>query len=132
MDKLNRHLFGDNFQWGVSTAAFQIEGACDTDGKGESIWDAFTAKKGKVLNGHRADVACNFYNNYREDIDLVKKLNIPNFRFSISWTRVLSTPLRRYFYPERRQHVLKDCRLFREDFLEILFIDVIQKAKAAG
>jgi beta-glucosidase len=89
MDKLNKHLFGDDFQWGVSTAAFQIEGACSTDGKGQSIWDAFTARKGKVLNGHRADVACDFYNNYREDIDLVKKLNIPNFRFSISWTRIL-------------------------------------------
>jgi beta-glucosidase len=89
MDKLNRHLFGDDFQWGVSTAAFQIEGACDTDGKGESIWDAFTAKKGKVLNGHQANIACNFYHNYQEDIDLVKQLNIPNFRFSISWTRIL-------------------------------------------
>jgi len=89
MDKLNRNLFGDDFQWGVSVAAFQIEGAVDADGKGESIWDAFTAKKGKVLNGHRADVACNFYNNYKEDIDLIKKLGIPNFRFSISWTRIL-------------------------------------------
>lgn len=89
MDQLNKALFGEDFKWGVSTAAFQIEGACDADGKGISIWDAFTAKKGKVLNGHKADVACDFYNNYRADIDLVKKLHIPNFRFSISWTRVL-------------------------------------------
>jgi beta-glucosidase len=89
MDHLNKKLFGEDFKWGVSTAAFQIEGACDTDGKGLSIWDAFTAKKGKILNGHTADMACDFYNNYRADIDLVKQLNIPNFRFSISWTRVL-------------------------------------------
>jgi len=89
MDYLNRSLFGDDFKWGVSTAAFQIEGACDEDGKGESIWDAFTAKKGKVLNGHKADVACDFYNNYKDDIDLIKQLNIPNFRFSISWPRIL-------------------------------------------
>lgn len=89
MDKINKSLFGDNFQWGVSTAAFQIEGACNTDGKGESIWDVFTAKKGKILNGHHAQVACDFYNNYKADIDLVKQLNIPNFRFSISWTRIL-------------------------------------------
>ena len=89
MDKLNRSLFGDDFQWGVSTAAFQIEGACAADGKGESIWDAFTAKKGKVSNGHHAQIACDFYNNYKADIDLVKQLNIPNFRFSISWTRIL-------------------------------------------
>jgi beta-glucosidase len=89
MDQLNKSLFGENFKWGVSTAAFQIEGATDADGKGLSIWDAFTAKKGKILNGHKADVACDFYNNYKADIDLVKQLNIPNFRFSISWTRLL-------------------------------------------
>lgn len=89
MDKFNKTLFGDDFQWGVSTAAFQIEGAHDADGKGESIWDVFTAKKGKVLNGHHAKTACDFYNNYKADIDLVKQLNIPNFRFSISWTRLL-------------------------------------------
>jgi beta-glucosidase len=91
MDKINRSLFGDNFQWGVSTAAFQIEGACNADGKGESIWDVFTAKKGKILHGHHAQIACDFYNNYKADIDLVKQLNIPNFRFSISWTRILPT-----------------------------------------
>jgi beta-glucosidase len=89
MDQLNKSLFGEDFKWGVSTAAFQIEGASDADGKGLSIWDAFTAKKGKILNGHKADVACDFYNNYKADIDLVKQLNIPNFRFSISWTRLL-------------------------------------------
>lgn len=89
MDHFKRSLFGSDFQWGVSTAAFQIEGACDTAGKGESIWDVFTKKKGKVLNGDRADTACDFYNNYPADIDLVKQLNIPNFRFSIAWTRIL-------------------------------------------
>ncbi|HTD41214.1 MAG TPA: GH1 family beta-glucosidase [Mucilaginibacter sp.] len=86
---MNKSLFGKDFKWGVSTAAFQIEGASDADGKGISIWDAFTAKKGKVRNGHKADIACDFYNNYETDIDLVKQLNIPNFRFSISWTRIL-------------------------------------------
>jgi len=89
MDHLNKALFGKDFKWGISTAAFQIEGACDADGKGVSIWDAFSAKKGKILSDHKADVACDFYNNYEADIDLVKQLNIPNFRFSISWTRVL-------------------------------------------
>src|SRR5579872_1189766 len=89
MDKFDKSLFGDDFEWGVSTAAFQMEGAHDADGKGESIWDAFTAKKGKVKGGHNAEIACDFYNNYKADIDLVKKLNIPNFRFSISWTRIL-------------------------------------------
>eukprot|EP01037_Dinobryon_pediforme_P000838 gene838-842_t len=85
----NKKLFGDDFVWGVSTAAFQIEGAHDADGKGESIWDVFTGKKGKILKGHHAKVATDFYNQYRSDIDLIKQLNIPNFRFSISWTRIL-------------------------------------------
>jgi beta-glucosidase len=84
----NKKLFGDNFAWGVSTAAFQVEGSYDIGGKGESIWDVFTNKKGKILNGENATTACDFYNKYQDDIDLIKKLNIPNFRFSISWTRI--------------------------------------------
>src|ERR1700748_2631529 len=89
MNQFNKSLFGEDFVWGVSAAAFQTEGACYADGKGESIWDAFVTKKGKIANGDRADIACDFYKNYKADIDLVKQLNIPNFRFSISWTRIL-------------------------------------------
>jgi beta-glucosidase len=84
----NKKLFGDDFAWGVSTAAFQVEGSYNIGGKGESIWDVFTHKKGKILNGENANIACDFYNQYQHDIDLIKKLNIPNFRFSISWTRI--------------------------------------------
>jgi beta-glucosidase len=86
---LTKKLFGDNFAWGISTAAFQTEGACADDGKGQSIWDEFTSRKGKVLNGDKADIACDFYHRYRQDIDLIKQMNIPNFRFSISWSRIL-------------------------------------------
>ncbi|HVW96742.1 MAG TPA: GH1 family beta-glucosidase [Mucilaginibacter sp.] len=86
---ISKKLFGDDFSWGVSVAALQIEGACDADGKGESIWDTFSAKKGKILNGHHPGTACDFYNRYKEDIDLIRQLNIPCFRFSISWTRIL-------------------------------------------
>ena len=81
--------FGADFQWGVSTAAFQTEGASETDGKGPSIWDTFTHRKGKIKSGDRADVACNFYHQYRGDVDLVKAMHIPNFRFSLSWPRIL-------------------------------------------
>lgn len=88
---LNKNQFGDDFLWGVSTAAFQIEGAHDADGKGSSIWDVFTAQKGKIKNGHHALTACDFYNSYQNDIDLIRELNIPNFRFSISWTRIMPT-----------------------------------------
>ena len=86
---INKKLFGDDFAWGVSTAAFQVEGACDADGKGASIWDVFVQRGDKVKDGHKADIACDFYNQYQRDIDLVKQLNIPNFRFSLSWTRIL-------------------------------------------
>jgi beta-glucosidase len=85
---LNKQLFGDDFAWGVSTAAPQIEGAHDADGKGQSIWDVFSARKGKILNGDHHYTACDFYNCYEQDIDLVKQLNIPNFRFSIAWSRI--------------------------------------------
>lgn len=88
---LNKNQFGEDFLWGVSTAAFQIEGAHDSDGKGSSIWDVFTSQKGKIKNGHHALTACDFYNSYQGDIDLIKELNIPNFRFSISWPRIMPT-----------------------------------------
>ncbi len=86
---INKELFGEDFAWGVSTAAFQIEGACDLDGKGMSIWDVFVNRTDKIKSGHSPAVACDFYNRYEQDIDLVKQLNIPNFRFSLSWTRIL-------------------------------------------
>ncbi|MBF4465415.1 GH1 family beta-glucosidase [Flavobacterium sp. LC2016-12] len=88
---LHKDQFGQDFLWGVSTAAFQIEGAHDADGKGSSIWDVFTSQKGKVKNGHHALTACDFYNSYQKDIDLISHLNIPNFRFSISWPRIMPT-----------------------------------------
>jgi len=88
-EKLNRDLFGKDFKWGASTAAYQIEGSHDTDGKGNSIWDVFSERKGKILGGHHGKIACDFYNLYPEDIALVKKLHIPNLRYSVSWSRVL-------------------------------------------
>jgi len=86
--QLSKKDFGKGFIWGVSAAAFQVEGAAAIDGKGQSIWDVFAEKKGKILNGDIPGDACDFYNQYKNDIDLIKQLNIPNFRFSISWTRI--------------------------------------------
>ena len=80
--------FGEDFTWGVSTAAYQIEGAHNIDGKGASIWDTFSQQKKKIIDDHNGNVACNFYNNYAEDIALMHKMNIANFRFSISWSRI--------------------------------------------
>jgi beta-glucosidase len=85
---LNRAAFGDDFHWGVSTAAYQIEGAYREDGKGPSVWDAFTQKNKKILHGHHGNEACDFYNRYPEDIGLLHQLHIPNFRFSLAWSRI--------------------------------------------
>ena len=80
--------FGHNFKWGVSTAAYQIEGAHDAHGKGLSIWDTFSQKRKKIVDNHNGNIACDFYNRCTEDILLLYKLNIPNYRFSISWSRI--------------------------------------------
>lgn len=81
--------FPDNFLWGVSTSAYQIEGAVNEDGRGESIWDRFAHTPGKVDDGSTADVACDHYHRYPEDIDLMADLGIQAYRFSISWPRIL-------------------------------------------
>lgn len=86
---LNASDFGKDFTWGVSTAAYQIEGCHDADGKGRSIWDEFTATPKMILNGDNANVSCDFYHRYKEDILLMKSMNIDNYRFSISWPRIL-------------------------------------------
>ena len=76
--------FGEEFVWGVASSAYQTEGAYLEDGKGMSIWDVFTAMPGKE-SGH---TACSFYHRYIQDIILMQYLNIKNFRFSISWSRI--------------------------------------------
>lgn len=83
-----RSDFGNGFLFGVATAAYQIEGAWNVDGKGPSIWDTFTHKRGKIKTGETGDVACDFYHKYKEDIDLIKELNLDVFRFSLSWSRL--------------------------------------------
>lgn len=85
---LHQSAFGDNFKWGVSTAAYQIEGGYQCDGKGPSIWDTFTGTKGKIQSGHHANHACDFYNRFCDDLALMQALHIPNFRFSLAWSRL--------------------------------------------
>ncbi len=87
--KLKKEDFGKDFVWGVSTAAYQIEGAHAQHDKGMSIWDRFVSKKGTIFQGHHGEIACDFYNRYQEDILLMKSMNIKNFRFSLSWSRIL-------------------------------------------
>ena len=79
----------NQFKWGVTTSAFQTEGAHDIDGKGVSIWDEFTKKKRKIKDGANAHFATAFYYQYKKDIDIAKNLGLDIFRFSISWARIL-------------------------------------------
>lgn len=82
-------MMNDNFVWGVATSAYQIEGGKYANGKRASIWDEFCRKHGKIQNNHRGDHACDFFYQYKNDIQLLKQLGIDHFRFSISWPRVI-------------------------------------------
>jgi beta-glucosidase len=80
--------FPDGFLWGTATAAYQVEGAWNEDGKGESIWDRFAHTPGKIKNDDTGDVADDHYHRYKEDVQLMKALGSNAYRFSISWPRV--------------------------------------------
>ncbi len=86
---LSKDDFGKDFTWGVSTAAYQIEGGHDLHSKGKSIWDVFVKRRNKIFQNQHGDIACDFYYHYTKDICLMSRLNIPNHRFSISWSRIL-------------------------------------------
>ena len=81
--------FPENFVWGASSAAYQIEGAWNDDGKGPSIWDVFARKPSAIRNGESGEVACDHYHRYKEDVNLMKAIGLHAYRLSISWSRVL-------------------------------------------
>jgi beta-glucosidase len=80
--------FPAGFTWGAATAAYQIEGAVDADGRGPSVWDTFSRTPGKVRGGDTGDIACDSYHRYPEDADLLRSLGLSAYRFSISWPRI--------------------------------------------
>ncbi|WP_240163811.1 GH1 family beta-glucosidase [Spirosoma taeanense] len=86
---IHRYDFGPDFIWGTATAAYQIEGAVDRDGRSPSVWDTFCHQKGRIKTGEHADIACEFYDRYESDLRLHKAMGLDHFRFSISWSRVL-------------------------------------------
>jgi beta-glucosidase len=83
-----RLSFPLDFVWGAATAAYQIEGGAGHNERGACIWDTFSATPGKVFNAHNGAVACDHYHLWRDDIKLMQQLQLPAYRFSISWPRV--------------------------------------------
>ncbi|MCO5994900.1 GH1 family beta-glucosidase [Actinoallomurus rhizosphaericola] len=84
-------MFPPDFHWGVATSAYQIEGATEEDGRGPSTWDTFCREPGRVRDGHTADVACDHYHRWAEDLDLIAGLGARAYRFSVAWPRVQPT-----------------------------------------
>lgn len=82
-------MFKENFVWGAATAAYQIEGAAQRGGRGASVWDMFSRKPGAVLGGQSGEVACDHYHRYREDVAIMRELELQAYRFSFSWSRIL-------------------------------------------
>lgn len=82
-------LFPENFIWGTATSSYQIEGAWNEDGKGESIWDRYSHTPGKILNNDNGDVSIDHYHRFQKDVDLMKGMGLQAYRFSIAWPRIL-------------------------------------------
>ncbi|HUE80089.1 MAG TPA: GH1 family beta-glucosidase [Sphingomicrobium sp.] len=80
--------FPDGFLWGAATSAYQIEGSPLADGAGPSIWHRFVHSPGRTVDGDTGDIACDHYNRFREDVDLMRSLGLQAYRFSINWGRI--------------------------------------------
>ncbi|HMB71156.1 MAG TPA: family 1 glycosylhydrolase, partial [bacterium] len=83
--------FPADFLWGVATSSQQIEGAVEEGGRGESIWDRFAAQPGNIEDGSDPAVACDHYHRWREDVELLRRLGVGAYRFSIAWPRIHPT-----------------------------------------
>ncbi len=83
--------FPSTFRWGCGSSAFQVEGALDVDGRGESIWDVFAKQNGRIKDGSTPSITCNSYYRYKEDAALISAANLNSYKFSISWPRLFPT-----------------------------------------
>lgn len=81
--------FPEGFQWGVATASYQLEGGVREGGRGESIWDRFCSIPGNIREGANGDIACDHYHRWREDVQLMKRMGIKVYRFSVAWARIM-------------------------------------------
>lgn len=117
MTLIYRKDFGPDFHWGVAVSAYQIEGGWQADGKGPSIWDDFVHRSGRIDRRETGDVACDFYHRYLADIQLLKSLSIPAFRFSFSWPRL---------FPEGRGRVNPAGVAFYHQVIDALLAEGIE------
>lgn len=102
--------FDKEFIFGVATSSYQIEGAFNEDGRTPSIWDTFARTEGKVYEMHNADVACDHYHRYKEDVAIMKELGVDSYRFSIAWPRI---------FPEQGKYNPKGMEFYRNLLLEL-------------
>ncbi len=127
----NFYQFPAGFRWGCATAAYQVEGAAEEDGRGPSIWDTFSHIPGKVHNNETGDVSTDHYHRYKQDVQLLKGLDAKIYRFSISWSRIFPTgtgkPNERgvAFYERLVDELLANglepfCTLFHWDLPQVL------------
>ena len=123
---MTKYVFPEDFKWGISNSAFQIEGAWNEDGKGPSIWDDFCHELFNVADHKNGDVAIDFYHRYEDDIALMEKFGFTMVRFSVAWTRVIPdgigeiNPKGIDFYQKvvkcmRAHHIEPICTLFHWD-----------------
>ncbi|TRY58872.1 hypothetical protein DNTS_027462 [Danionella cerebrum] len=89
MSKVDITMFPNDFAWGAATAAYQIEGGWNVDGRGPSIWDTFCHATGRVFEDQTGDEACNSYQLWEEDLKCIQELGLSHYRFSMSWSRIL-------------------------------------------
>lgn len=106
---MNKYKFPENFLWGSASAAYQIEGAYNIDGKGMSNWDKFVRIPGKTFKGTTGDIAVDHYHRYKEDIALMAEMGLKTYRFSIAWTRI---------YPQGKGEVNQKGLEFYESIID--------------
>ncbi len=81
--------FCKDFMWGAASAAYQVEGAWQEDGKGLSVWDVCGRNQNIIMYDENGDVACDHYHRFKEDVAMMKEMGLKCYRFSISWTRII-------------------------------------------
>ncbi|XP_060532763.1 myrosinase 1-like [Cylas formicarius] len=118
---LSNKFFPKNFQFGLSTSAYQIEGGWNEGGKGESMWDRyFHENTSRSLDGYNGDVTCDSYHRWEEDVQILKDIGVDVYRFSIAWTRILPDGTTKHINQEGVNYYLNLIKALRDNNIEPL------------